>query len=208
MQQALTTLQGESHPQSFGLRRHLLGHRPGNRPLVTRTWMVLGLSELGAFAEGVAYGNEALQLAETIDRPYEYLNVYYRVGYLHVRQGTLHQAIPLLERGVALGQEADIPLFYRLAAVYLALAYALAGRATDALPLLGQIEGNPVVRGEAYLLAGDVEEADRLAQQGPANSRHRKMRGEGHGPDSCSARLPCVVTRQTRGRLRRTTSRP
>ena len=118
------------------------------------------------------------RLAEAIDRPYEYLNVYYRVGYLHVRQGTLHQAIPLLERGVALGQEADIPLFYRLAAVYLALAYALAGRATDALPLLGQIEGNPVVRGEAYLLAGEVEEADRLAQQALANSRHRKMRGE------------------------------
>ena len=122
LQQALTTLQGESHPQSFGLRRHLLGHRPGNRSLVTRTWMVLGLSELGAFAEGVAYGNEVLQLAEAIDRPYDYLNIYYRVGYLHVRQGTLHQAIPLLERGVALGQEADIPLFYRLNAVYLALA--------------------------------------------------------------------------------------
>jgi tetratricopeptide (TPR) repeat protein len=44
--------------------------------------------------------------------------------------------------------------------------------------LLGQIEGNPVVRGEAYFLAGDVEEADRLAQQALAHSRHRKMRGE------------------------------
>ena len=114
----------------------------------------------------------------------------------------------MLERGVALGQEADIPLFYRLAAVYLALAYALAGRATDALPLLGQIEGNPVVRGEAYLLAGEVEEAHRLAQQAHANSRRRKMRGEEARPCGCSARLPCVVTRQTWRRLRRTTSRP
>ena len=181
LQQALMTLQGESHSQSFGLA-HLRGLNPGNRSgnrlLVTRTWMVLCLSELGAFAEGVAYGNEALQIAEAVDRPYDYLNFYCRMGYLHVRQGILHQAIALLKPGVTLGQEADIPLFYRLNAVYLALAYALAGRATDALPLLGQIEGYPVVRGEAYLLAGEVEEADRLAQQALANSRHRKMRGE------------------------------
>jgi tetratricopeptide (TPR) repeat protein len=126
---------------------------------------VLCLSELGAFAEGRASGTEALQLAEAVDRPYEYLNVYSRLEYLHVRQGILQQAIPLLQRGVALGQEADIPPLYRFSAVYLALAYALAGRATDALPLLGQIERNPVVRGEAYLLAGEMEEADRLAQQ-------------------------------------------
>ena len=49
-------------------------------------------------------------------------------------------------------------------------AHLLAGRATDALPLLGLIEGDPVVRGEAYLLAGEVEEADRLAQRGLANA--------------------------------------
>ena len=139
--------------------------------------MIWCISELGEFADGVAYGAEALQIAEAVNRPYERLSVYSREGILHVRQGTLHQAIPLLERGVALGQEADIPTFYRIAATYLALAYALAGRATDALPLLGQIEENPVVRGEAYLLAGEVEEADRLAQQALAHSRHRKMRG-------------------------------
>jgi tetratricopeptide (TPR) repeat protein len=178
LQQVLTALQGEARAQSFGLRRHLLGGRHGNRPLITRTWMVLCLSELGAFADGVVCGTEALQLAEAVDRPYEYGNVCYRVGSLHMRQGTLPQAILLLARGVALSQEADIPQFYRLNAVYLALAYALAGRATDALPLLGQIEGYPVVRGEAYLLVGEVEEAHRLAQRGLANARDRNMRGE------------------------------
>jgi tetratricopeptide (TPR) repeat protein len=181
LQQALTALQGEPYSRSFGLA-HLLGtgvgDRPGNRPLITRTWMVRCLSELGVFADGAAYSTEALQFAEAVDRPYDSLSVYCGVGYLYVRQGTLYQAIPLLERGVALGREADIPLYYRFAAVYLALAYALAGRATDALPLLGQIEWNPIVRGEAYLLAGEVEEADRLAQRGLANARDRNMRGE------------------------------
>jgi tetratricopeptide (TPR) repeat protein len=94
-----------------------------------------------------------------------------------MRQGTLHQAIPLLERGVTLGQKADLPFYYSLTAVHLALAYALAGRATDALSLLGQLEGNPVVRGEAYLLVGNVEKADRLVQRGLAHAREHKMQG-------------------------------
>jgi tetratricopeptide (TPR) repeat protein len=140
--------------------------------------MVKSLSELGAFADGVAYGTEALQLAKAADRLYDYPLVYRRVGYLHVRQGTLHQAILLLERGTALSQEADMALFYGPTATYLALAYALADRTTEALPLLGQIEGHLVVRGEAYLFAGEVEEADRLAQGGLATARDRKMRGE------------------------------
>jgi tetratricopeptide (TPR) repeat protein len=179
--QALTILQGAPRAQSCGLDHRLgssLDHRLGNRLLIARTWMASCLSELGAFAEGVACGTEALQLAEAVDRPYEYLNVYQRVGCLHVRQGNLHQAIPMLERGVAWSQEADMPLFYPPTATGLALAYALAGRATDALSLLQQIEGFPVFRGEAYLRAGEVEEADRLAQRGLANAREYHKRGE------------------------------
>jgi hypothetical protein len=73
--------------------------------------MVQCLSKLGAFADGVAYGDEALQVAEVGGRPYECLTVYWRVGYLRVRQGTLHQAIPRLERVVAVSQDANIPSF-------------------------------------------------------------------------------------------------
>jgi tetratricopeptide (TPR) repeat protein len=94
-----------------------------------------------------------------------------------VRQGTLHQAIPLLERAVVLSQDADIPSYYHRAAAYLALAYTLAGRTADALAMLGQVEGNFVVREEVYLRAGDVEEADRLAQRALTEARHRNMRG-------------------------------
>ncbi len=151
-------------------------------PVQARVYLVWCLSELGAFADGVRYGEEALQIAEGVDRPYERLSSTLRVGYLHLRQGTLHQAMPLLERAVALGQEADLLLLGRNAAAYLALTYALAGRATDALSLLGQIEGNPavrpIVRGEASLLVGAVEEAHRLAQRGLANAQEHTSRGE------------------------------
>ena len=71
-------------------------------------YLVWCLSELGAFADGVRYGEEALQIAEGVDRPYERLSSTLRVGYLHLRQGTLHQAMPLLERAVALGAGGQI----------------------------------------------------------------------------------------------------
>ena len=51
LQQALTALQGEPGYQSF----------VGDRSVIAHSWMVLCLSELGAFADGVASGNEALQ---------------------------------------------------------------------------------------------------------------------------------------------------
>jgi tetratricopeptide (TPR) repeat protein len=147
-QQTLTAFQGERRSQSFG---SLL-------PSVqARVQMVYCLSELGGFADGVAYGDEAHQIAEVVNHPFERLHVYYGVGSLHLRQGTLHTAIPLLER---------------------TLAYALASRATDAPAMLGRAEGNPAIRAEAYLHAGDVEEAHRLAQRELTNARHRTRRSQ------------------------------
>jgi predicted ATPase/class 3 adenylate cyclase len=170
LQQARSVLQGERRFQSLGTVVNLPS-------VLVRVLMVLCCVELGEFADGVAYIDEARQIAEEGNRPSDRLHVYFCMGQLHVRQGTLHQAIPLLERAVALSQEADIRTYYPGAATNLALAYALAGRATDALAVLRQVEGNAVVRGEAYLRAGEVEEAHRLAQRGLENARHRKMRG-------------------------------
>jgi tetratricopeptide (TPR) repeat protein len=176
LQQTLTAFQGERRYQSIG--GMVL-------PSVNaRVATVRCLSELGEFADGVAYGNEALQIAEVANRPIERLYVYYGVGSLHLRQGTLHQAIPLLERAVALSQDADLPNFYRGSAAYLALAYALAGRAADALAVLEQVVGNPdrlilsLACGEAYLRTGCVEEAHRLVPRVLTETRDHKMRGQ------------------------------
>ena len=64
LQQALTILQGARSRPSVLPPLPGLGHRPGNRPLITRTWIVPCLSQLGAFADGVASGAAALQPAE------------------------------------------------------------------------------------------------------------------------------------------------
>ena len=178
LEQTLTTLQGVPPDRSFGSAHAL----PSIDALV---WMVQCLRELGEFADGVAYGDEALQIAEAVARPLYRLRVYTRVGQLHVRQGTLSQAIPLLERAVAVGQDGNIPILYHVAASYLALAYALAGRATDALALLeqsgrqvgGNYFPNLLVYGEAYLLIGSVEEAHVLAERVLADVQNRKTPG-------------------------------
>jgi predicted ATPase len=169
LQQNLTALQGERRHQFFGAI--------AVPSVLVRTWLVRCLIELGEFAGGVTYCAEALQIAEEVDRPFERLAVYSRVGYLHVCQGTLHQAILWLERAEALSQDANIRNF-GLLAPQLALAYALAGRAADALAVLEQCEGSAVVCGEAYLLVGYVEKAHRLAQRGLDSACHRKRRGE------------------------------
>jgi tetratricopeptide (TPR) repeat protein len=116
-----------------------------------RVWMLQCHRELGTFADGMACGKEAHQIAEAVGRPYDRLAVYVRLGYLQMRQGTLHQAIQLLEQAMALSQEADMANFYRLAIAPLALAYALVGRATDALAVLGQIRGKtPYLNNSLY----------------------------------------------------------
>ena len=62
-------------------------------PLVqARVWMVRCLGEVGDL-HGIAYGDEAWQIAEAVNRPYERLAVYTWMGIFHVRQGTLHTAI-------------------------------------------------------------------------------------------------------------------
>ena len=174
LQQMLMTVQSDQY-QSFG--------GLALPSVQARVWMARCLGEVGRFADGRAYGDEAWQIAEVINRPYERLAVYTWMGILHVRQGTLHTAIQLFEQAVALSQETNIPNLYYISAVHLALAYALAGRAADARSVLGIGCGEPesapnlLAWGEAYLRTGGVEEAHQLTQRALANARHRNKQG-------------------------------
>jgi tetratricopeptide (TPR) repeat protein len=100
------------------------------------------------------------------------------MGLLFCRRGDIHTALPLLERGLALSQSADIPIFFPMIASLLGAAYALVGRATEARPLLDQVleriaTGNRIFfhelvlteLSEALLLVGRVDEAGTLAER-------------------------------------------
>jgi class 3 adenylate cyclase/tetratricopeptide (TPR) repeat protein len=169
-QRTIAVLTGELLAERFGLAIF--------PALLGRGYAALCLAELGGFAEGAGIGEEAVRLAEAVAQPNSMLNVLYRVGLCYRRQGVLQKAIPLLERGLALSQSADIPRQFPLAASLLSAAYALAGRTAEALPLLDQmLERLATGRrmhlhalvltelSEACLLVGRVDEASALADR-------------------------------------------
>jgi class 3 adenylate cyclase/tetratricopeptide (TPR) repeat protein len=164
----IAVLTGELLSERFGLPIF-----PG---LIGRGYVTLCLAELGDFAAGTGIGEEAIQLAEAVAQPNSMTVVLYLVGLFYRRHGVLQKAIPMLERGLALSQSADIPLQFPMTASLLSAAYALAGRAAEALPLLDQMlerlaTGRRMLLhalaltelSEACLLVGRLDEASALA---------------------------------------------
>jgi tetratricopeptide (TPR) repeat protein len=147
-------------------------------------------AELGTFAEGSTLGEEGLQIAEAVAHPASLTAASAGVGLLALRQGDLPRALPLLERGVGICRDADIPFLFPLMAAALGAAYTLGGRAADAIPLLTQAMAQSTAResvyfetlcslplGEAHLAAGHVEEAHTLAERALTLTRAHQQRG-------------------------------
>jgi tetratricopeptide (TPR) repeat protein len=158
--------------------------------VVARAQVARCLAELGAFAEGRTYAEEALRLVETVDHPYSFACACDGVGHFFLRQGVLSQAIQVFERALALREAVNFPPIFRRCHVGLGIAYTLSGRVTEALPLLERaLELRrppdiwaassllPVWLGEGYVLAGRLEEAMPLGQQALEVTRTQKQRG-------------------------------
>ncbi len=173
-------------------REQLAGQRdgPSLRSVVSCTWLVWSLAELGAFAEAITNGERGIEIAEAVDRPDSLINAYAGIGFLYLRKGDLQQAVPLLEHGFGLYQDCQIPLLFPLVASALGAAYALSGRISEALPLLehavaqasamGEVDFQShrlACLGEAYLFAGRLDEALATAMQALEISREHKERG-------------------------------
>jgi class 3 adenylate cyclase/tetratricopeptide (TPR) repeat protein len=141
---------------------------------------------LGTFAEGKALGEEGLRIAEAVAHPASLMLASSRIGLLFLRQGDLYRALPLLERAVGICHEADLSAPFARIAATLGAAYTLGGRVADAVPLLTQameqarMDAQVPCRlslGEAYLLAGHLEEAHALAERTLAHARAHQERG-------------------------------
>ena len=158
--------------------------------VVCRAQVARCLAELGAFAEGRAYAADALRLAETVDHPYSLLWVCNGVGHFFLRQGALSQAIHVFERALALRDAVHFPQVLRQCQAALGAAYTLAGRVSEALPLLerglerphpngiwGQAPLYRVWLGEGYVRAGRVEAARQLGHQALEMARSLERQG-------------------------------
>ncbi|MFQ5895505.1 MAG: tetratricopeptide repeat protein [Nitrospinota bacterium] len=171
------------------LSRERLG-QIGFPSVISRMGLVNCLSERGGFTEGLARGEEAIRIAQAVDSPFSLIGAYDSVGVLHLRKGDFGKAIPVLERGLALCQVADIRTWFPWVASALGYAYALGGRVAEGLLLLEQAVERAASIGlmsyhslrlawlsEAHLLAGRIDEAIQLARRALDLSRDHKERG-------------------------------
>jgi class 3 adenylate cyclase/tetratricopeptide (TPR) repeat protein len=166
----VVTLQGELRSARFG----------GNSIIAaaSRAWLSHCHAERGAFTEGLALAEDGLRIAETGNHPFSLIAACRGVSMVYLRQGDVHRAIAMLERGMGLCQDWHIPLLVPQLTATLGLAYALEGRVAAGLALAEHEVEQAVARGtsralafavtclsEAYLLAGRLEEARQRAAQ-------------------------------------------
>jgi class 3 adenylate cyclase/tetratricopeptide (TPR) repeat protein len=158
--------------------------------VLSRAYLAWCHAELGMFAEGRALGEEGLQISEAVDHPPNLMVASWGIGLLCLRQGDLYRALPLLARAVGICQDADLPFYFPPMAAPLGAAYTLAGRVTEAMPLLTQAMEQAIMMGrvdfqalsslslgETQMLASRLEEAQVLADRALAHARAHKERG-------------------------------
>jgi predicted ATPase/class 3 adenylate cyclase len=182
LRQTITALARQSH--------RTRGAHPDVPEVWARSWLLVCLSQVGAFAEGHAMSAEVLRLAEASERPFDLAVATFGVGQLSLRQGDCSQAIAVFERGLAVCQSHDLRDWLPTLAANVGYAYALAGRLPEALTLLEQAVGqyaalrggapHPIFvvwLGEAYLYASRLDEAHTQAQQALEYSRAHQEQG-------------------------------
>jgi tetratricopeptide (TPR) repeat protein len=178
----VTLLERKWRHERFGLQ--------GPASVLSRTWLVASLAELGVFAKGIAFGEEEGRIAESVDGPYSLVHTRFSLGLLHLCKGDFHQAIPILEYGLGLSRAQNISAWFSPVASTLGFAYALSGRVAEAVSILKEaLEQAAAIRrlfhyslwvaylGETYLLAGPRDDAVQVAGCALDLSRERKERG-------------------------------
>jgi tetratricopeptide (TPR) repeat protein len=147
------------------------------------------LSQLGRFDEAIGHAEAAVQIAEAADHPFTLYFGLFDLGRAHLRRGDLPRATRVLERCHDLCRTWQFAATTVVAAI-LGAAYALAGRADEALPLVaGAVEEFRsrqthtwpafilLCAGMTCLRAGRINEAASHAREALALSRRLGARG-------------------------------
>jgi tetratricopeptide (TPR) repeat protein len=156
----------------------------------SRAWLAACHAELGTFAEGGAFADEGLRIAEIVAYPGSLMWASWWSGFLYLSQGNLRRALPLLERAVGMCQDMDLRGYFTEMAALLGTAYTLSGRTADAMPLLTQVLAQAMTTGridmqalrslalgEAQVLADHLEEVYALTEHTLSFAREHNARG-------------------------------
>ncbi|HEX2280083.1 MAG TPA: AAA family ATPase [Candidatus Tectomicrobia bacterium] len=177
--QAVELLQGDLARERFG--------RPLYPAVVARQHLATCLTALGEFRQALSTAEEGLQIAAALPQPGNLLMAHLSYCEPLLQQGQFHDAVPRLERAMAL-YTPDLVAWYPMAAGALGFAYAMTGRLAEALPLLEQAveRARRVDRrretqwlaylSEAYLRAGRPDDAHAIAERLLALGRERGER--------------------------------
>jgi tetratricopeptide (TPR) repeat protein len=148
------------------------------------------LGELGEFARGAAAGADVLRIVEAADRPWALAIVCWQVGHLYCTKGDFDHALGLLERAISVAQEWGFARTVGLTSCVQGYALALSGRVVEGVQRLEQgmrqtdgvgltwLLGQRLNQlGEAYLLAGRLDDAQATAERSLELCRQRAERG-------------------------------
>ena len=158
--------------------------------VLCRGWLVWSLAKLGEFDEGADRGGESIQIAQSVDQPLALTVAQYSLGFLHLHRGDLREAVPLLERSLALCRAWNLTAWFPNVASSLGHAYALSGEVASGLTLLEQAveraaslrvvvnhAGEMAWLGDAYLRAGRTDDALDAAGRALALARRHREPG-------------------------------
>jgi tetratricopeptide (TPR) repeat protein len=175
-------LEGDLRYERFGA--------PNIQSAISGAYLADVLSQLGRFDEAIGHAEAAVQIAEAADHPFTLSVVLLDLGRAHLRRGDLPRATRVLERGLDLCRTWQIVVGIPVVAATLGAAYALAGRADEALPLVaGAVEESRarqshrwaahirLYAGTTYLSAGRIAEAAGHAREALALTRRLGARG-------------------------------
>lgn len=153
-----------------------------------RSHLAWTLAELGDFPNARLVAAEAMRIADASNHAYTLCHGCLGLGGTRVRQGEFDASIGVLARGFALSEQ--VPLLRPPIAADLGLAYARCGRIAEGLSHLdaavasattmGRFSRLPLLLvkcGEIHLLAGEPDEAMRLATAALRLATEQKERG-------------------------------
>ena len=148
----------------------------GAASVLTRGHLAWSLAELGEFHEAVERAEEAIRLAQTAGDAFSQAHAQLALGGTLLRQGRLADAIPVLELGLALSN--DAPFLYPPLAGDLGVIYTRSGRVDAGIELVeravaqaermgrvGRLSLIVTHLGEAYFFAGRHRDATVQAER-------------------------------------------
>ena len=158
--------------------------------VIARAWLARAEAERGAFAHGLVHAQDAVRIAEALGQAAGVSYALWQLGYLLGLKGDFAQAIPLLERGLAVAREAQVLVPSVHNAGVLGDVLVRSGRVAEGLDLLQWTKEarEPlgaavsfsrflVDLGNAYIIAGRLEDAQATASKALVLTRGQGQRG-------------------------------